>query len=327
MSKVTVAVVCGGFSKEYPVSLKSAEGIMSWLDKDIFEPYKVIITKDRWFAETIDGNIDINKSDFSFTIKGRKIIFQFAYITIHGTPGEDGVIQGYFDLIGIKYNTAGVLQESLTFNKYFCNRYLSTLNDINVAKSVKLTQKNRDAGTKDINDLRFPIFVKPNTGGSSFATTKVYKYEELGKALDIAFEDSDEVIVEEFISGVEVTCGCYQIKNNIYPLPVTEVIPKNEFFDFDAKYNGDVEEITPARIGQSMTETIQRITKNIYSCLSLKGIIRVDFIIKGNRDIYLLEVNTTPGMTPTSFIPQQIKADNKIISNLLTAIILNEDYK
>lgn len=327
MSKITIAVVCGGFSKEYPVSIKSADGILSWIDNDIFDPYKVVITKDRWFVETFDGEIDIDKTDFSFFHKGKKKVFEYAYITIHGTPGEDGVIQGYFDLIGIRYNTAGVLQEALTFNKYFCNKYLSTLDDINIAKSVIVTKNNRNEMIETIKNLDFPVFVKPNTGGSSFATTKVYDIQNIEKALNTAFEDSQQVIVEEFIAGVEVTCGCYKLKDRIHALPVTEVIPQKEFFDFNAKYNGEVEEITPARIGVEMTDKVQTITKNIYSYLNLKGIIRVDFIIKHNGTVCLLEVNTTPGMTPTSFIPQQITADGKSISNFLTAIILDQEYK
>lgn len=327
MNKRNIAVVCGGFSKEYSVSLKSADGIMSWLDKDIFDPYKVIIEKDNWFVETNNGNINIDKSDFSFICNGEKKTFDFAYITIHGTPGEDGGMQGYFDLLGINYNTAGVLQEALTFNKYFCNKYLSTLNGINTAKSILIRKEDKNTATKSVKHLTLPVFVKPNTGGSSFHTTKVTQIEDFEKALDAAFEGCDEVIVEEFIAGQEVTCGCYMIQNEVSALPITEVITQNEFFDFNAKYNGEVTEITPARIGAELTEKIQTITKNIYKYLLLKGIIRIDFIIKECGAIYLLEVNTTPGMTPTSFIPQQIKADGKDITKFLTSIILNEEYK
>lgn len=325
--KRIIAIVCGGFSSEYNVSIKSANGILSWIDRSLFIPYKVIISKDCWNVE-VETNVwvPIDKSDFSFNYSGKKVYFDYAYITVHGTPGEDGILQGYFDLLGIQYNTSGVLTESITFNKYFCNRYLSSFG-IKTAKSIRLTDKysyNIDEIISTVNG--FPLFVKPNVGGSSFATTKVKDIYMLKSAIDKAFDEAPEVIVEELLIGKEVTCGCIVIQNEIFALPITEVISKNEFFDYDAKYNGAVEEITPARISGKLTEDIQNKTVDICKYLSAKGIIRVDYIIANDGTIQLLEVNTTPGMTPTSFIPQQIVADNKSISRVITAIIMNEKY-
>lgn len=327
MNKKKIAVVAGGFSGEYPVSILSAENIYKSLDRSIYEPYKVIITKDKFFVELDDKKIDIDKSDFSFIKDKDKILFDYAYITIHGTPGEDGVLQGYFDLLGIPYNTAGVLQEALTFNKYFCNKTLSAFQDINVAKSIRLTKENRHLfSTGDIiSELSLPLFVKPNVGGSSVATSKVKVADELDKAISVAFDEASEVIVEAFMKGVELTCGVYSLDGEIYTLPISEVISKNEFFDYEAKYQGAVEEITPARISDSLRDRVWAISRKIYSILSMKGIIRIDYIVD-NDNIQLLEVNTTPGMTSTSFIPQQVEADNKNLRDFLTAIIENKSY-
>lgn len=319
-----IAIVWGGYSSEKIVSKKSAAGIYSFLETAIpaeFAVYKVKIDHESWDAEIDGQTYDIDKSDFSICMPSAKIKLYFAYITIHGTPGEDGILQGYFDMLGIPYSNCGVLASALTFNKYVCNHYLKSFG-IRVAESVKLTT-NKYNSADIINRLGLPVFVKPNVGGSSFATTKVKAEDQLDKAIQCAFGEGNEVMIESFIDGTEVTCGCYKLDNKFVKLPITEVVTKNEFFDYNAKYNGEVDEITPARIADDMAERIQRLTRQIYDLVGAKGIIRVDYIISNNEPI-LLEVNTTPGMTPTSFIPQQVAAANKNIGEELVKIIRNE---
>ena len=323
--KKKVAIVAGGYSSEFAVSLNSAKGLQSFIDPELYEVYIVLITKDKWVVQWDEKTeIPIDKNDFSFIINGQKINIDFAYITIHGTPGENGLLQGYFDITGIPYSSCGVLASSLTFNKYFCNKFLNNFG-VRTANSVYLRKGDQWNSDEIISELGLPIFVKPNDSGSSFGITKVSSADQLQKAIANAFEEGTDVIVESFMPGTEVTCGCYKIKDKITVLPVTEVVSKNEFFDFDAKYNpNNVEEITPARISNQLTEEIQSLTSKIYNCIGAKGIIRVDYIISPENDINMLEVNTTPGMTSTSFIPQQINAAGLSIQNVFTEIIENE---
>lgn len=265
----------------------------------------------------------IDKNDFSFREGDRVRHFDFAYITIHGTPGEDGRLQGYFDMIGLPYSSCGTLASAVTFNKYVCNHYLSGFG-VKIADSVRLFRKNAVEGDEIVARLGLPLFVKPNDGGSSFGVTKVKEAAALLPAIEKAFAEGREVIIESFIEGTEVTCGCYKVKGKEVVFPLTEVVTDNEFFDFDAKYNGQVDEITPARISASLTEKIQRETSRIYDLLGAKGIIRVDYIIPADGEPRLLEVNTTPGMTATSFIPQQVRAAGLDIREVMTDIIENE---
>lgn len=322
--KRNIAIVWGGYSSEVIVSEKSMAGVCTFLDKERYNIYKVRIVKENWTIE-VDGNTyPVDKNDFSFTYpeKGEKIKFDFAFIIIHGTPGEDGRLQGYFDMLDVPYSTCGMMASSLTMNKFVCNNFLKNFG-IRVADSLYLNKDTRYSIDDIAVKLGFPMFVKPNTGGSSFATTKVKSIEQLQKAIDIAFGETPEVIIESFISGKEVTCGCYKIKGKEVVFPITEVVTPNEFFNYEAKYEGQVEEITPARIPDEMTNQIQRLTRRIYDMVGAKGIIRVDFIISDNIP-YLLEVNTVPGMTQTSFIPQQIAAAGLNITDMLTEIIENE---
>lgn len=322
--KRNIAVVWGGYSSEIVVSAKSMAGICSFLDGEKYNIYKVRITKENWTVEDGGYVYTVDKNDFSFIcpVSDKRIHFDFAYIIIHGTPGEDGRLQGYFDMLGIPYSTCGMMGSALTMNKFVCNNFLKNFS-IRVADSLYL---NKDAkySLKDIGErLKFPLFVKPNTGGSSFATTKVKAAEQLQQAIDTAFGETPDVIIESFISGCEVTCGCYKIKDKEVVFPITEVVTPNEFFNYEAKYEGQVEEITPARISAEMTAEIQRLTRKIYDLVGAKGLIRVDFIISDNQP-YLLEVNTVPGMTQTSFIPQQIAAADLDIKEVLNEIIENE---
>lgn len=322
--KRNIAIVWGGYTSEIIVSAKSMAGIYSFLDKDKYNVFKVKVVREGWTVD-IDGEaIAVDKNDFSFILpqENKKINFDFAYITIHGTPGEDGRIQGYFDMVAIPYSTCGMMASSLTMNKFICNNYLKNFG-IKVADSLYLN-KDTKYSINDIADkLGFPMFVKPNTGGSSFATTKVKSLDKLQEAIETALKETPDAIIERFISGTEVTCGCYKIKNKEVVFPLTEVVTKNEFFDYDAKYEGQVEEITPARIPDEIAKEIQCLTRKIYDLTGAKGIIRVDFIISDNVP-HLLEVNTTPGMTATSFIPQQVAAAGLNITDVLTEIIENE---
>lgn len=318
-----IAVLAGGFSGEHAVSLRSAAGILSWIDRDRFTPYLIIIDQAGWYAQ-IEGHTPcpIDKCTFSFQLDGVEIRPEYALITVHGTPGENGLLQGYLDLVNVSYNTGGVLTEALTFSKYHCNRYLSTFPQIRVAHSVRLQRgASLPSAESLIAELGLPLFVKPNAGGSSVATSRVERAEELTPAIHLAFEECDEVLLERFIAGTEVTCGCYQLGESITALPVTEVVPKNSFFDFEAKYHGAVEEITPARISPELTAEIQRLTREIYRHVDAQGIIRVDYIIEADGIPTLLEVNTTPGMTPTSFIPQQVASAGLTMTQLLTDLI------
>ena len=267
----------------------------------------------------------IDRNDFSYrTPDGRQVHFDLAYITIHGTPGEDGRLQGYFDMIGLPYSSCGTLASALTFNKYTCTQFLRSQR-IRVADAIRLRRGDKLYPDTVFLELGLPVFVKPNAGGSSLGTTKVKVADKIEEAVRRALTCDDEVIIERFVAGTEVTCGCYQANGRMTLLPLTEVVTSNDFFDFDAKYNGQVSEITPARISDEMTQWVQNLTQNIYRLIGAKGIIRVDFILPpdGSEPV-VLEVNTTPGMTTTSFIPQQIRAAGLQITEVMTEIIENE---
>jgi D-alanine-D-alanine ligase len=319
-----IAIVAGGDSSEVVVSLKSAAGLLSFMNKEKYNLYQVTLTKESWVVNiTENKQIEIDKSDFSFVLEGKKVNFDFAYITIHGTPGEDGILQGYFDLIGLPYSTCGVLASALTFNKFTCNQYLKSFG-VKVSESVLLRSGQTISADEVAQKTGFPCFVKPNVGGSSFGVTKVKSKEDVQSAIEKAFKEGDEVMIEAYMQGTEITCGIYKTRDKSVVLPITEVVPHNEFFDFDAKYKGQVEEITPARISKELTGRVQKLTSAIYDILGCKGIIRIDYIITEGEVINLLEVNTTPGMTTTSFIPQQVRAAGLEMKEVLTDIIENE---
>lgn len=322
--KKNIAIVAGGDSSEVGISLKSAKGLYSFIDKERYNVWTVTLIGKDWQVQCLDGEKrEIDKNDFSFIQQEKKIKFDFAYITIHGTPGENGLLQGYFNLIGLPFSCCDVLPAALTFNKFYCNRFLKNF-DILVAESL-LFRKGVPISIEEITQkIGYPCFVKPNASGSSFGITKVKSENQIQLALDRAFTEGDEVMVEKFIEGTEVTCGIYKTKQKTVALPITEVVPKNDFFDYNAKYNGQVQEITPARIQQQTAEQIQQLTAKVYDILNCKGIVRMDYIISNKGAIYLLEINTTPGMTETSFIPQQVKAAGLNMTDVLTEIIENE---
>ena len=329
--KRNIAIVAGGDSSEHKVSLRSAAGIDSFLDKERYNVTIVRLQKhdwqviEEWTMEDgemrIISTLPLDKNDFSYIKNGQKTRFDFAYITIHGTPGENGLLQGYFDMIGIPYSCCGVLAAALTFNKFACNHYLQDFG-IRISPSL-LLRKNGPHPTAQtiVNQVGLPCFIKSNVGGSSFGCTKVKTLEQVNPAIDLAFKEGDEVICEAFMKGTEITCGVYKTKNKEVAFPVTEVVSKNEFFDYDAKYKGQVDEITPARIPDAVRDEVQALTLRIYDILGCHGIIRTDYILTEGWTVNLLEINTTPGMTATSFIPQQVRAAGLNITDVLTDII------
>ncbi|MDR2533606.1 MAG: D-alanine--D-alanine ligase [Tannerellaceae bacterium] len=322
--KKLIAIVAGGDSSEMEVSLKSAEGIRSFIDKERYLPYLVIIRCSEWFVELPGkGRSAVNKNDFSFRQNGVTRHFDLAYITIHGTPGEDGTLQGYFDLIGLPYSGCGTLASAISHNKFVCNSFLRSFG-IGVAPSVRIRKGESYNRAEIIKQLGLPLFVKPAGGGSSFGVAKVKDPAQFDEAVAKAFDESNEVIAEQNITGTEVTCGCYKTRSRELALPVTEVLSNNEIFDYDAKYNGQSQEITPARIPQDAARQVQQTTSRIYDLIGAKGLIRIDYIINSEGRPIALDVNTTPGMTPASFIPQQAQAAGLSMTTILTEIIENE---
>ena len=329
--KRIIAIVAGGDSSEHDVSLRSAEGIDSFLDKEKYEVYTIEIKGTAWEAHLKDGRrAAVNRNDFSFADGEQHIRPDFAYITIHGTPGENGILQGYFDLIHLPYSTSDVLVEAMTFNKFTLNQYLKGFG-VGVSESL-LVRKGFEHLVTDaeiVEKIGLPCFVKPNEGGSSFGVTKVKEAGQIRDAILKAMHESDEVMVESFLDGTEISCGCYKTRTKDVVLPITEVVSRNEFFDYNAKYNGQVQEITPARLNPDTTERVRLVTSAIYDILGCSGIIRVDYIItrgtgqdgKETEKINMLEINTTPGMTATSFIPQQVRAAGMDMKDVLTDII------
>ena len=324
--KRNIAIVCGGDSSEHDVSLRSAQGLYSFFDKDRYNVYIVDIKGQDWHVELPGGiTARIDRNDFSFVEDGKVKWFDYAYITIHGTPGENGILQGYFDLIGIPYSTSGVLVEAMTFDKFVLNQYLRGYG-VAVADSLLIRQGYEQLVSDDEIEQRIgmPCFVKPAADGSSFGVSKVKNKDQLAPAIRKAMLESDEIMVEQFLDGTEISIGVYKTKEKTVVLPATEVVTQNEFFDYDAKYNGQVQEITPARLSEDVTRRVREITSHIYDILHCNGIIRIDYIISKEGKIFMLEVNTTPGMTPTSFIPQQVRAAGLEMKDVLTDIVENQ---
>ena len=329
-NKRTIAIVCGGDSSEHDVSLRSAQGLYSFFDKDRYNVYVVDVKGTDWHVNLADGSIAvIDKNDFSFMENGKMRLFDYAYITIHGTPGENGIMQGYFDLINMPYSTSSVLVEAMTFNKYVLNNYLRGFG-VNVAPSILLRRGEEETLDEQrvMDEIGMPCFVKPSADGSSFGVSKVKNIDQLAPALRLAFMESDEVMIESFMEGTEISIGVYKTREKSVVLPATEVVTSNEFFDYDAKYNGQVQEITPARLSDDVARKVADETSRIYDLLHANGILRIDYIIgqdeNGGDKIMMLAVNTTPGMTATSFIPQQVRAAGLDIKDVLTDIVENQ---
>lgn len=328
--KRTIAIVCGGDSSEHDVSLRSAQGLYSFFDKERYDVYIVDIKGLDWNVCLNDGTMaKIDLNDFSFEENGKRRFFDYAYITIHGTPGENGIMQGYFELLGLPYSTSNVLVEAMTFDKFVLNNYLRGFG-VAVADSIIVRHGFEEQLTEQYltETVGFPCFVKPAADGSSFGVSKVKEFDQLAPALRKAFLESETVMIEGFLDGVEISQGCYKTREKSVVLPATEVVTDNEFFDYDAKYNGQVEEITPARLAPDTAERVAQLTSAIYDILHCNGIIRIDYIISKTADgkdkINMLEINTTPGMTATSFIPQQVRAAGLDIKEVLSDIVENQ---
>ena len=323
MMKKNIAIVAGGFSGEYVISEKSARMIKAHIDPSLFNAWIIMITRDAWVHIQEDGSqVAVDKNDFTIQEGGKVVRFDCAFITIHGTPGEDGKLQGYFDLIGMPYTTSGLLPAALTFNKYFCNQFVGRLG-VHVARSMKLTRRAALDADNICRQVSLPVFVKPNKGGSSLGTHFVKDSKDLLWAIGEAFEHDNEALIEEYIEGEELTCGVFSQEGKPRPLPVTLVRSKSGagFFDFKAKYTrGASEEITPAPIDQELTRQIQDTTAMLYEALELKGIARIDYIFSQGK-LYFLEVNVTPGMSDASIVPQQAAVAGMSARDLFTCVI------
>lgn len=331
--KKNIALVMGGFSGEHQISINSGCQVYESLDKDKYSVYKIVvgsfdngvINRQQWYWLADDGTRrPIDRSDFTVTDNGQKVRFDLAFIIIHGNPGENGVLQGYFDLLGIRYTTCGFYTSSLTFNKGYCNAVVRSYHIVKVAKS-RLYYKGQHVDTKDIKErLGFPVFVKPASGGSSVATTKVKRMEELMPAIEEAFTEDDAVLVEEFVQGREFDCGVMKIKGKKYVFPITEIIPigGHEFFDYAAKYDGFSNEVTPAEVDGAVAEEIQDVSSKLYDLLNCRGVVRFDYIYNEERQrLTFLEVNTIPGQSAESIVPKQARAMGISTAQLYEMII------
>ena len=317
--KPTIAIIEGGYSHEKVISLKSAATVFENIDLEKYTPIKVRIDEEGWVAFINENKTSINRDDFSVTLNNEKIKFDFAFIVIHGTPGEDGKLQAYFDMIGLPYSTCNHLAATLTFNKYVCNQFLKSLG-ITVANAV-LVRKNEIVKPENIlKTVGLPCFVKPADGGSSFGVSKVKEGNELLAAIQKAQEHGTEVLVEAFMEGREFTNGVYLSENGIKVLPITEIITQNEFFDFEAKYLGESQEITPAALDVDMTTNIKQLTYKVYQLLGLKGMCRVDYILVG-KEPHVIEVNTVPGLSAQSLIPQMAAYEGISLKELFSEVI------
>ena len=328
-----IALVMGGFSGEHQISINSGCQVYESLDKSKYNVYKIVVGKltdnkidrQKWYWLTDDDqHHPVDRADFTVIDNGKKIHFDLAFIIIHGNPGENGVLQGYFDLLDIKYTTCGFYTSSLTFNKGYCNAVVRSYHIVKVAKS-RLFYKGEPIDTKSIiSRLRLPLFVKPASGGSSVATTKVKRAEDLMPAIEEAFTEDDAVLIEEFIQGREFDCGVMKIKGKKFVFPITEIIPlgDHEFFDYAAKYDGFSNEVTPAEVDADIAEEIQDVSSKLYDLLNCRGVVRFDYIYNEERKrLTFLEVNTIPGQSAESIVPKQARAMGISTSQLYEMII------
>jgi D-alanine-D-alanine ligase len=321
--KKTIALLTGGTTGERVVSVKSAQTIAQNIDASKFDVYKIMLNENGWFYEPHDSvKIEIDKNDFSLTIKGRKVIFDGVFIAIHGSPGEDGKLQGYFDMLGIPYTTCNALTSAITMNKGYTKAVVEGIKNLNVAKSLQLFKDDYDPEEVKSN-LQLPYFVKPNNGGSSIGMSKVKTADELDAALQKAFNEDDQILVEEFVEGREFSIGVFKSKGKITVLPTTEVKTTNEFFDFDAKYTpGATEEITPGNMSAEEKSRVEQIVSDVYQKLNCRGIVRIDYFLqKDTGNFYFIEINTIPGQTATSFIPQQVAAMGMKLQDFYTQVL------
>ena len=327
MRKKVIALVYGGDSSEVEISVKSGKHMAKHIDRDRYEVYEVMICGKDWKVLIDDAtSIDIDKSDFSFMMpvrekecRNKRISFDKALIMIHGTPGENGLLQAYFEMVGMAFSSCSAVVSAITFDKYACKCYIRDTG-VKLPNEVFLRRGDKYSIADITEKLSMPLFVKPNNGGSSFGAAKVKRAEDLEKAIEEAFKEDESILIEEFIEGREVTNGIYKYEGVFVKLPVTEIIPDNEFFDYDAKYLGASKEVCPADVDSEMENRIIETSQRLYEYLGCSGVVRFDYIL-GGEDIYFLEVNTIPGMTEMSLVPQQVRAAGMTIKEFLSHLI------
>lgn len=314
----TIGIFCGGFSSEYEISIKSATTILNNFPEE-YDVFLIVVTKDKWTARYNNHEYSIDLNTLNFNDGSKTIHIDYGLVYIHGNPGENGKIQAFLEMKGIPCINSGALASELSFDKWFCNQFLKGFN-IPVAKSLFLTAKNDFTIENIIEELGLPVFVKPSDSGSSYGISKVKTIEELQPAIEFAFKEGNTILIESFLDGTEVTCGVYRTKVGVYALPLTEIASENEFFDYEAKYLGKSEEITPARVSDEIRDQVQSIAKHIYQLLRLRSISRIDFMIVNNVP-HVIEVNTTPGFSPASIVPKMIACDGNTIKQFWTEIL------
>jgi D-alanine-D-alanine ligase len=322
--KKIIALLTGGTTGEWVISVKSAATIAHHLDASKFEVYKIMLTQQGWFYEPADSvKIEVDRNDFSLHIKGRKVTFDGVFIAIHGSPGEDGKLQGYFDMLNLPYTTCDAMTSAITMNKGYTKAIVQDIKDLHVAKSAQIFKNTAYNLAAIKSDLQLPYFVKPNNGGSSIGMSKVKNQYDLPSAIDKAFKEDSQILIEEFIEGREFTVGVVKLDGKVTVLPVTEVETAKEFFDFEAKYTpGVAVETTPAPLRAETLTRVQEIATAVYQKLNCRGVVRIDFILLGDEgDFYFIEINTIPGQTATSFIPQQVAAFGLSLNDFYTKLI------
>lgn len=320
-----IVLITGGESSEWKIALEGAELVEKSLDRSKYNVYKIVLHDGRWCYTDDEGKVsELDRNDFTLNVKGVKIRPDYALILIHGTPGEDGRLQGYLDMMHVPYSSCGFVSSVLTFDKSACKRALHETG-INLAREIVLNRHDRPDPEQIAATLGLPLFVKPNASGSSFGVTKVKRTEELLPAIEEAFKESDRVLIEEYIAGREISCGVMIAGGKEYIFPITELISENEFFDYDAKYKGLAKEVTPAQLAPDLVKKINRMTLDAYKALNCRGVVRIDFIVKG-EDPYLIEINSIPGMSAHSIIPQQARQIGMSVSELYD-IIIEDTYQ
>lgn len=322
--KKNIALLAGGYSGEYVISIQTAATIERNLDSEQYNVYKIIVTRDGWWYEHPEGGrISMDMNDFTLTVSGEKIRFDCAFIAIHGTPGEDGRMQGYLDMMQVPYTTCNSIVSAITFNKSYCNKVVKDFNVVNIANSVHLIKGDPYSVGNILDQLKLPVFVKPNESGSSLGVSKVKSVEEIMPAIEKAFKEDNQVLIEEFIEGRELTIGVYRLGQYLYTLPPTEIVSKNEFFDYEAKYTpGVTNEITPAPVSEDIQEQLRTKASYIYRHLNCRGVVRMDFILqRGTNKLFFLEVNTMPGQSENSIVPQQVRAAGMSLKEFYGALL------
>ncbi|MGY6558612.1 MAG: D-alanine--D-alanine ligase family protein [Nitritalea sp.] len=321
--KKTIALVTGGFTGESVISLKSAAVVARLLDPERYEVFTIFVYPGRWYYEAEGQQFPVNLNDFSLDLPGGKVTFDGVFNCLHGSPGEDGKLAGYFELIGMPYTTSDVLTSAITMNKAFTKAIVAPIPDLYVAKSVRLQRGEAQAAERVLAELQLPVFVKPNSGGSSIGMSKVKEEAALEEALARAFQEDAEVLVEEFVSGREFSIGIYKAEGKVHVLPATEIVSSKEFFDFEAKYvAGVTEEITPGRMDAEEVARVERIAAAVYEALGCRGAVRMDYFLRhSDGKCFFIELNTVPGQTETSLISQQVRAAGMEVRDFYTLLI------